>query len=164
MRLSTHTRYAIRLVFELHLANAPVSIARLSEITHISEKLVETLHAVLKRNGITDSILGAHGGIRLSKPLSAISLGRMIDLFDGGVKFVVCFGDKSNNCPRQSICETRSVWKTVSNRISRELDGISLASILDQYHRETEEASSIVIRCFHREGDVTFQTGKNGSS
>lgn len=156
MRLSTHTRYAIRLVFELHLANAPVSIARLSEITHINEKLVETLHTVLKRNGITDSILGAHGGIRLAKPLSAISLGRMIDLFDDGVKFVVCFGDKSNNCPRQAVCETRSIWKIVSDRIGRELDGISLASILDQYSSKTEKASPMVIRCFHRKSDTTF--------
>ena len=63
MRLSTNTRYAIRIIFELHLANAPVPIAALSEQTNISQKTVENIHAILKSNGITEAIIGAHGGI-----------------------------------------------------------------------------------------------------
>lgn len=117
MKLSTHTRYAIRILFELHLARGPISIAALSELTNIGLKTVENIHAVLRQNDITASIIGAHGGIRLNKPLSAISLGKMIELFDEGVRFVVCFGEKSNDCPRQNVCETRSVWKTISGQI-----------------------------------------------
>lgn len=156
MRLSTNTRYAIRIIFELHLANAPVPIAALSEQTNISQKTVENIHAILKSNGITEAIIGAHGGIRLGMPLREISLGKMIDLFDDGVRFVVCFGNKSNDCPRQHICETRSVWKTVSDRISDVLEGVSLESILDQYRQETdrERAETIVIRCINRKGDI----------
>ena len=156
MRLSTNTRYAIRIIFELHLANAPIPIAALSEQTNISQKTVESIHAILKQNGITEAIIGAHGGIRLCKPLREISLGKMIDLFDDGVRFVVCFGNKSNDCPRQHICETRSVWKTVSDRISDVLEGVSLESILDQYRQETdrERGEKIVIRCINRKGDI----------
>ncbi len=157
MRLSTNTRYAIRIIFELHLANAPVPLASLSEQTNISQKTVENIHAILKQNGITEAIIGAHGGIRLCKPLSDISLCKMIDLFDDGVRFVVCFGNKSNDCPRQHICETRSVWKTVSDRISDVLEGVSLESILEQYRQEMrqEHEKQIVIRCINRKGDIT---------
>ena len=158
MRLSTNTRYAIRISFELLLANAPVPIAALSEQTNISQKTIENIHATLKQNGLTEAIIGARGGIRLCKPLRDISLGKMIGLFDDGVRFVVCFGNKSNDCPRQHICETRSVWKTVSDRISDVLESVSLESILDQYRQEMhqEHEKRIVIRCINRKGDITL--------
>ena len=105
MKLSTNTRYAIRILFELHLAKGPVSIASLSELTNIGPKTVENILVTLRQNDITASIIGAHGGIRLNKSLSDISLGKMIALFDEGVRFIVCFGEKSNDCPRQNTCE-----------------------------------------------------------
>ena len=117
MILSTNTRYAIRLIYELHQVKAPLSITALAERINVSSKVVENVHAELKRHGITDAIIGANGGIRLLRSIEDISLGKMIELFDSGVRFVVCFGNKSNNCPRQSVCETQSVWKTISNRI-----------------------------------------------
>ncbi len=154
MRLSTHTRYAIRIIFELHLAKLPVPIAMLSAQTNISQKIIENVHAILKQNNITEAIIGARGGIRLCKPLSAISLGDMIELFDDGIHFIVCFGNKSNDCPRQSVCETRSVWKTISDRISRELGNVSLESILDQYRHETGNGKTIDIRCINRKREL----------
>ncbi len=157
MKLSTHTRYAIRILFELHLARGPISIAALSELTNIGLKTVENIHAVLRQNDITASIIGAHGGIRLNKPLSAISLGKMIELFDEGVRFVVCFGEKSNDCPRQNVCETRSVWKTISEQIQKELDTVSLEAILDQYRQENMEAKPVLIHCLNRKSDIILE-------
>ena len=157
MKLSTHTRYAIRILFELHLARGPISIAALSELTNIGLKTVENIHAVLRQNDITASIIGAHGGIRLNKPLSAISLGKMIELFDEGVRFVVCFGEKSNDCPRQNVCETRSVWKTISGQIQKELDTVSLEAILDQYREENTEAKPVLIHCLNRKNDIILE-------
>lgn len=158
MKLSTNTRYAIRIIFELHIAKGPVSIASLSELTNISLKTVENILSVLRQNEITASIIGAHGGIRLKKTLSDISLGNIIELFDEGVRFVVCFGEKSNDCPRQNICETRSVWKTISTQIQKELDSVSLESILDQYRRETSLIEQpVVIHCINRKGDIVLE-------
>lgn len=157
MKLSTHTRYAIRILFELHLARGPISIAALSELTNIGLKTVENIHAVLRQNDITASIIGAHGGIRLNKPLSAISLGKMIELFDEGVRFVVCFGEKSNDCPRQNVCETRSVWKTISGQIQKELDTVSLEAILNQYREENTEAKPVLIHCLNRKSDIILE-------
>lgn len=158
MKLSTNTRYAIRIIFELHIAKGPVSIASLSELTNIGLKTVENILSSLRQNGITASIIGAHGGIRLNKPLSDISLGKIIALFDEGVRFVVCFGEKSNDCPRQNICETRSVWKTISTKIQKELDNVSLESILEQYRMESSVVDQpIVIHCINRQGDIVLK-------
>ncbi len=157
MKLSTNTRYAIRILFELHLAKGPVSIAFLSELTNIGLKTVENILATLRQNDITASIIGAHGGIRLNKSLSDISLGKMIALFDEGVRFVVCFGEKSNNCPRQNTCETQSVWKTISSQIQKELDTVSLEAILDQYRQESMETKPVVIHCLSRKSDIILE-------
>lgn len=156
MILSTNTRYAIRLVYELHQVKAPLSITALAERINVSSKVVENVHAELKRHGITDAIIGANGGIRLIRSIEEISLGKMIELFDNGVRFVVCFGNKSNNCPRQSVCETQSVWKTISNRIQHELDSISLADILDEYRQGASREQPIKIHCINHKGDLTF--------
>lgn len=150
MILSTNTRYAIRLIYELHQVKAPLSITVLAERINVSVKVIENVHAELKRHGITDAIIGANGGIRLLRSIEDISLGKMIELFDSGVRFVVCFGNKSNNCPRQSV------WKTISNRIQNELDSISLADILDEYRQGASREQPIKIHCINHKGELTF--------
>ncbi|WAW09620.1 Rrf2 family transcriptional regulator [Oxalobacter vibrioformis] len=150
MRLSANTRYAIRVIFELALAEGPLPIPALSEKAGIAQRTVENIHTVLRQHDITASTIGAKGGIHLAMPLSRISLGRMVTLFDDGVEFAVCFGNKSNDCPRQLVCDTRSVWGSVSNRIQQELDAVSLDSILTQYRREEEREKPIFIHGINR--------------
>ena len=136
MKLSTNTRYAIRIIFELAGASEPVSSALLAEKAGLTLRAVENIQALLKQHGITSGTVGPKGGISLEKPLSAISLGDMIMLFDSGIEFAVCCGEKSNDCPNQNTCETRSVWRAVSGEIQRELNQISLETILHRYPQQ----------------------------
>lgn len=156
MILSSNTRYAIRLIYELHQVKSPLSITALAKRINVSNKVIENVHAELKKHGITDTIIGANGGIRFLRNIEDISLGEMIELFDSGVRFVVCFGNKSNNCPRQSVCETQSVWKTISNRIQHELNSISLADILDEFRQGVSREKPIKIHCINHKGELTF--------
>lgn len=156
MRLSTNTRYAIRLIYELYQVKSPLPIASLAERINVSNKIIESIHSILKQQEITEAIIGANGGIRLVRPLEAISLGEMITLFDDGVRFVVCFGNKANNCPRQSVCETQSVWKTISDRIQHELDSVSLSDILDEYRKGLTKEKPITIHCISHKGELKF--------
>ena len=133
MNLSTGTRYAIRLLFELREPGPPVTIAQLSEQTGIALKTVEKIHTVLKQNGITDALAGPRGGIALLVPLAEISLGQMIALFDDGVRFGVCYGDKANECPNQKDCLISSAWGSISKMVQEGLNIISLWSILQEY-------------------------------
>jgi Rrf2 family protein len=130
MKLSASTRYAVRILSELAQAGTSVPIAALAENAGLSLRVVENITAKLRAHGITSSVLGAGGGITLSVPLSKISLGKLITLFEGGVQFAVCHGDKANDCPNQTICERSSVWRKISAKIQTELDSISLGEIL----------------------------------
>ena len=130
MKLSAKTRYAVRILFELAAASAPLSIGDMSEKTGISPRTVEDICARLRYDGISTGIVGAGGGIRLKVPLEDISLGRLVDLFEGGVEFAVCCGDKANNCPNRHVCENRAVWRKLSAKIQAELDAMPLEFLL----------------------------------
>lgn len=133
MKLSSNTRYAIRILFELEGLKEPVSTALLAEKTGMSPRTVENIHAVLRQAKITSGTVGAKGGIQLLTPLAGVSLGRLVGLFDGGVEFAVCCGEKSNECPNQYHCEIRNVWGRVSRTVQEQLDAISLGEIKRQY-------------------------------
>lgn len=151
MRLSSNTRYAIRVLFELTGLSEPVSTAYLAEKTGISLRTVENIHAVLRREGITIGTVGARGGIALLVSLETISLGKLVSLFDDGVEFAVCCGDRSNECPNQSVCGIRNVWKVVSDDVQRHLDAVSLKTILQQYPQGLNGA---ILNTFRPEGTM----------
>ena len=130
MKLSTNVRYAIRLLFELQKAGHPVSLSTLSDKTGITLRAMENAHTILKQQGVTDSSVGAKGGIHLTRPLEEISLGELVTWFDDGVEFSVCCGDKANDCPHQAICETSCTWREVSSHVLGVLNTISLQSVL----------------------------------
>ena len=133
MKLSVQTRYAVRILFELAAAATPLAIGDLSAKTGISPRAVENICTQLRHDGISTGIVGPGGGIRLEVPLGDISLGRLVDLFEDGVEFAVCCGDKANDCPNQHDCENRAVWRKVSAKIQEELDAIPLDSLLRHY-------------------------------
>lgn len=130
MKLPTSVRYAVRVLFELHKAKGPLPIALLSEKTGVTFRAIENLHTVLRQNGITTGVLGARGGLTLTVPLEKVSLGKLVALLDNGVEFSVCCGERANECPHQDSCAVRALWRGVSSKFQKALDGVSLASIL----------------------------------
>ena len=130
MKLSAPTRYAIRILHELSQASGQLTLGDISERTGINFKVVESIASTLRQNGITVSNAGPKGGISLQKKLAEISLGQIVELFDGGVEMAVCCGDKSNDCPQQDACETRIMWKGISGAILGELNKISLEGLV----------------------------------
>ena len=103
MKLSAPTRYAIRILHELSQASGQLTLGDISERTGINFKVVEGIASTLRQNGITISSAGPKGGISLQKGLAEISLGHIIELFDGGVEMAVCCGDKSNDCTKINV-------------------------------------------------------------
>ena len=133
MKLSPAIRYAVRILFELSTARKPLSAGYLSQKTGITPRAIENIHAVLRKHKITFGTVGAKGGIELVRPLSEISLGKLVEIFDSGVSFAVCSGEKANECPGQSTCAVRSAWRDVSRHVQESLDAVSLENILRQY-------------------------------
>jgi Rrf2 family iron-sulfur cluster assembly transcriptional regulator len=129
MKFSTNVRYAVRVLTKLHQAKGKLPMAALAERAGISLRTMENIHAVMRENGITKGVVGARGGIELALPLSGVSLGTIVKLFDKEVDFSVCHGNKTNDCPNLQFCPRRAKWLGVSQKIQDALDNIFLDSL-----------------------------------
>ena len=88
------------------------------------------MHSVLKAHGITDSVKGQKGGIRLARPLTQVNAGELVVIFDGGIEFSVCGGKISPTCGKKSLCRTDHICEEISQRMLEILLETPLSSIL----------------------------------
>ena len=139
MKLNTAIRYAVRILFALSCSQSPSSIYTLSERTGIAPRAIELTHEKLKQHGITTGVVGAKGGIALVLPLADISLGGLVAIFDGGVEFFICSGDRTNACPDMSECSMRTAWDEVSERVQDVLNALSLEEIFRNYEKNPQK-------------------------
>lgn len=145
MKLSARSRYASRILLELarHRSSSPISAATLSQYTGVSVQFVEQILKPLKQSGLTKSVRGAAGGHRLARPAEDITLGEVVRLMEGGILLTVCCGEKANDCPRKDGCLTRRAWLQVSRSLEKELDSISIATLLHGEQVCPEDATAI---------------------
>jgi Rrf2 family protein len=142
MKLSTRSRYGIRLLFELAL-NYEKGLVLLKDISHrqdISEKYLGQLIIPLKSAGLVQSSRGAHGGYFLAKHPAKISLYDVVNILEGSTSVVDCVSDITA-CDRIEKCPTRGVWETLDKTIREYLSSINLEDLVQQ--NCSEDASNL---------------------
>ena len=131
MRLSTRARYGTRLMLELALNfdKGTIFLKDIAEREEISEKYLSQLVIPLRASGLISSSRGAHGGYRLAKSPSQITLKEIVQTLEGGINFVECVKNPSV-CSRVSKCATRGIWERLDKKISDELTFVNLADLI----------------------------------
>lgn len=131
MRLSTRSRYGTRLMLELalHYKKGTVFLKDIAREEEISEKYLSHLVIPLKANGLISSSRGAHGGYRLAKSPSHITVKDIVQTLEGDLSPVECVKNPSI-CRRTSGCVTRDVWEKLDERISDTLSSITLKDLV----------------------------------
>ncbi len=135
MRLSTRGEYGVRTMVELASAygTGPVSLGRIADSENLSLAYLEQLIAVLRREGLVESVRGAHGGYQLAMAPEKISVGDIVRALEGPIAPVDCVAEgKEGRCGRETVCATRSVWVSVRDRIAETLDSVTLADLKQQ--------------------------------
>ncbi|MBN2097519.1 MAG: Rrf2 family transcriptional regulator [Candidatus Omnitrophica bacterium] len=137
MRLSTKGRYAARLMLELalHYGKGPMLLRDVAEREEISEKYLGQLVAPLKAAGLISSSRGAHGGYALANAPKDISLCEIVQAVEGNLALVECV-HSPKICSRVNSCVTRDIWGRLSERLTEELESISLQDIVYQHRRK----------------------------
>ncbi len=130
MKLSTRSRYGVRLMLELALSESrePVYLKDIARNEEISEKYLSLIIIPIKSAGLVRSTRGAHGGYTLAKPPSEITLREVVELLEGDTCLVDCVKN-SSACPRAGTCASRDLWSMVSEKIARTLDAITLEDL-----------------------------------
>ena len=151
MRLTTRGRYAVTAMLDLALnaAPKPVPLGDIAERQGISLAYLEQLFARLRRRGLVASVRGPGGGYRLSEPLEAISIARIIAAVDEQLDATRCGG--SGRCQDGHQCLTHDLWTDLSARIESFLGEHTLASLVA---RERVQAVAARQRATQQEGDA----------
>lgn len=132
MKLSSRTDYALRALFTMvECAETElVSTRKLAERNDIPKKFLEQILTEMKVKGWIESVTGKHGGYRLAKPASQITMGEVIRHFDGNLAPIACVSSTGYKCCSQEpVCRFRRLFLDIRNYISRSMDETTLESV-----------------------------------
>ena len=121
IKLSRLTDYGFLVLLALGKKRGQdASASGLSEETSIPEPTCAKILKILNRADLLDSQRGAKGGYRLKKDLHDISIGEVIEAFEGRIALTACIDHGGENCALESVCEMNGKWSPLNKQI-REL-------------------------------------------
>jgi len=129
LRLTRLTDYGILLM--THMAAADVdtfTAAMLAESTRVPLPTVSKVMQMLLHQGLLESMRGAHGGYRLARTPTQISVGEIISSLEGSIALTEC-NLEGNACDQLPYCTTSSHWQKINDAIRDALGTISLADM-----------------------------------
>ncbi len=131
MRLSTRSRYGVRLMLSLAMNDRkePVFLKDIAHSEDISEKYLSQIIIPLKARGLITTFRGAHGGYLLSKPASKITLRDIIEPLEGDMCLVDCVSNPAI-CDRSNSCASRDVWDQMSSLLLEFMDKFTLEDMI----------------------------------
>lgn len=141
MKLSTRGRYGIHAMFDLaqNEQDGPQSIKSIAERQMIPEAYLEQLIAVLRKDGLVNSIRGAQGGYQLSRKPEEITVGQVLRSLEGGLTLVDCILEE-DACHKACSCPSRVVWQKLHDGLNQIVDGITLRDMLNDHERLLAQA------------------------
>ena len=145
MKLSTRTRYGVRLMLELAFDNkkGAVQLNEIAKNQNISEKYLGQIVIQLKQTGLIGAIRGAQGGYYLTKKPEDITILEIVEGIDGKLNLVDCVSDNTA-CDRCSDCVTSKLWTLLTKNIKDTLEKVTLADLVSWSQNKTNELSFII--------------------
>lgn len=143
MRLSTRSRYGVRLMYELalHYGKGALILKDIARAQDISEKYLSHIVMPLKGVGLIQGNRGAHGGYVLARPPSEITIKDIVEILEGDLNLVQC-SINPGVCKRSMTCPSRELWVILKEKIVTALDETSLEDLI-QRHKEQAVVYSI---------------------
>jgi Rrf2 family protein len=131
MKLSTRSRYGVRLMIALAVAGGDKSVflKDIAASEDISEKYLSLIVIPLRAAGLLRSIRGARGGYALAREPRDISLRDIVEAVEGETCLVNCVKDP-DVCKRVSVCPARDTWTQLSNTIKEAMAAVTLAHLV----------------------------------
>ena len=136
MKLSTKSRYALRILLQIAFENLHGNKLAQGRIIaakqDITEPYLEQIMIPLKKGGLVETVRGCNGGYKLKKSPEDINLLEIIELFDGQISLAACEVNEEK-CNRLDKCIASNVWSKLSKIFKDAAREITLNSILNDY-------------------------------
>ncbi|MBN2531970.1 MAG: Rrf2 family transcriptional regulator [Spirochaetales bacterium] len=134
MKLSTRSRYGLRLMCDLalHYGEGVMLLKDIAAHTGISGKYLSNLAIPLKGAGLINSTRGFHGGYELAREPGKITVKEIYYLLEGDPVILDCIGNK-NLCKQTHLCPTQKMWSLLQKNIFTFLENITLKNLVEDY-------------------------------
>jgi len=134
MQLLASEEYGLRCLLQVAGADAgrPVAISHIAEAEGLSPQYAAKLMRQLRMGGLVDSVRGAEGGYRLTRPANAVTVWEVLEVLGGpfySEGFCGCHAGQRRDCVRSSDCSVRALWRTVQATLCETLSGITLQDL-----------------------------------
>jgi Rrf2 family protein len=133
MHVGRRVDYAIRAL--AYLAAQPdgrvVGRAEIEARQHIPRSFLAKVLRRLVAAGLLDSVSGVHGGFRLSRPATAVTIRQIYEAVEGELALIDCL--RGDVCSFDPVCSQIDVWRGAQRRLAAYLDGISIADLADAH-------------------------------
>jgi len=147
MRISSKGHYGLLAVAELarRYDQGLISLAEIATVEHLPLPYLEQIIAPLRVAGVVEATRGLHGGYRLARHPSNVTVGEVVRWLEGPIALVECTteGYQAGACEREAGCTSRGVWKQVSDAINDVLNTLTLASLIADEEPVTRQLVSI---------------------
>ena len=128
MKLSAKSKYGLTACIEMAACygDGNTAVSQLSGKTGVSEKFLEQIMFVLKKDGIVTSTRGACGGYTLVNPPEKTTVGAILRALEDNLEMVNCMG--GGGCANK--CASFAVWEKLYTTVNDFLDSVTLASLI----------------------------------
>lgn len=131
MRLTTRTNLALRTLMFCAVNNDSLVRKQDAAIAvNASENHLAQVINRLGQEGFITTQRGRHGGFRLARDASSISVGSVFRSFESGLPFIECFSS-ANTCPLKAHCIMRPHLKRAVDAFYSALDEVYLSELVD---------------------------------
>lgn len=131
MKISSKGRYAIRVMIDLaeHNTGEYITLMDIANRQEISEKYLESIVAVLSKNGLLISLRGKGGGYKLAKQPEKYTIASILRLTEGSFAPVACLEKKPNTCIKVAECKTLKMWENFEKLVEDYFEHITVADL-----------------------------------
>ena len=132
LRLNRMTDYAILALGVLHSREGSLlSSGQIAEAAQLTQATAAKVIKALVAAELVQTQRGIRGGCQLSRPVSQISIGEVIEAIEGPIALTACVDGAEEPCSVQHSCFMGGNWNRVNTALKEALLSVSLADLFD---------------------------------
>ena len=133
MEISRKTDYALRMLAALvREPSGVISVRTAADSNSVPYSFARAIQRDLAAAGIIESLRGAHGGMRLVKAPSRVTLYEIVVAMQGPLAVSACAvsGPNCLDCPRAVGCKFNPIWTGAQELLESYLGSVTLEDIV----------------------------------
>ena len=130
MRITTKSKYGMRMIVEIAAQpeGKAASLKAIARKINASEKYLEQILALMKKQNVVVAVRGANGGYKLTNPPENTTAGSVLRAVEDNLEIVDCL---HKNCSNKCKCVSHNLWAKLYDNINSYLDTISLKQLAE---------------------------------